>query len=153
MSFVEAIRVCFSKYGTFTGRARRSEYWWFALFGAIVYVVASILDGAAHTVAFVVIALLGLLVPSIAVAVRRLHDTTRSGWWYFISLVPLVGGIILLVYFVSDSTPGSNEYGASPKGGTGGGGEYPGGQYGGGQYPGGQYGGGQWPGSQNPGGQ
>jgi uncharacterized membrane protein YhaH (DUF805 family) len=138
VSFVESIRVCFSKYATFTGRARRSEYWWFALLGFLVYFVAAVLDAVAHTPAFVVIAILGLLVPSLAVAVRRLHDTGRSGWWYFISLVPLIGGIILLVYLASDSALGTNAYGDSPKDGP-----YPGGGYDGGNFAGGQYGPGQ----------
>jgi uncharacterized membrane protein YhaH (DUF805 family) len=136
VSFVEAVRVCFSKYVTFTGRARRSEYWWFVLFGGLVYIVAAILSSAASSSVFVVIAVLALLLPTLAVLVRRLHDTSRSGWWYFISLVPLVGGIFLLVYLASDSTPGSNEYGEHHQGGYLEGSQYPGGPYPGGQFQG-----------------
>ena len=114
MSFTEAVRTCLSKYTTFTGRARRPEYWWFVLFGIGIYIVAAILDAITKTPIFVIVAALALLLPSLAAAVRRLHDTSRSGWWYFISLVPLIGGIILLVFMASDSTPGPNQYDGQP---------------------------------------
>jgi uncharacterized membrane protein YhaH (DUF805 family) len=110
MSFTQAVRTCMSKYAMFNGRARRPEYWWFALFGLITYAVAAVIDAATGTPVFVIIALLALLVPSLAVAIRRLHDTNRSGWWYLICLVPLIGGIVLLVFMASDSTPGTNQY-------------------------------------------
>lgn len=132
MSFAESIRVCFKKYATFEGRARRSEYWWFALFTGIIFIVTEVLDAAAGTPIFVILALVALLLPSIAVAVRRLHDTTRSGVWYFISLVPLIGGIILLVFLATDSTPGSNQYGAQDGAGQYDAQQYPAQQ----QYPG-----------------
>ena len=116
MNFVEAIQVCLSKYATFHGRARRSEYWWFALFNVIVSVVAAIIDQAlGGGQIFQVLVSLALLLPSIAVGVRRLHDTNRSGWWILIGLIPLVGFIILIVFFCTDSTPGDNNYGPSPK--------------------------------------
>lgn len=81
----------------------------------LVYVVAVILDAVANIPAFVIIALLGLFLPGLAVTVRRLHDTSRSGAWIFTSLVPLVGGIVLLVFECQDSTFGSNSYGPLPK--------------------------------------
>jgi uncharacterized membrane protein YhaH (DUF805 family) len=123
MEFGEAVRVCFGKYADFTGRATRPEFWWFALFTLLVGVGASILlaigfragAGAAVFVA-VVIALcyLALLLPYLAVMVRRLHDTSRSGWWWFISLIPFVGGIVLLVLLASVGTAGRNAYGPDP---------------------------------------
>jgi uncharacterized membrane protein YhaH (DUF805 family) len=117
MQFPEAVRVCFSKYVTFTGRARRSEYWWFVLFVALVSLVASALDFYLSTdfMVFQVIVGLALLLPELAVGVRRLHDTNRTGWWLLIGLVPVIGGIVLLVFFLIDSDPGTNRYGASTK--------------------------------------
>jgi uncharacterized membrane protein YhaH (DUF805 family) len=119
MGFAEAVKTCLQKYVGFTGRARRSEYWWFALFGLIVSIVAGILDGAfglmSDTNVGVIgaIASLALLLPSIAVAIRRLHDTSRSGWWILIGLIPIVGWIILIVFYLQDSA-GENGYGPSP---------------------------------------
>jgi uncharacterized membrane protein YhaH (DUF805 family) len=123
MSFAEAVRSVLSQYATFSGRARRSEFWWFALFYFLVLFVASILDrivgsgyGVANIGIFYTLAVLALLLPNIAVTIRRLHDTGRSGWWWLIWLVPLVGWIILIVFCVQDSQPGPNHYGESPKG-------------------------------------
>ena len=116
MNFVEAVQVCLSKYATFHGRARRSEYWWFALFNLIVSVVAAIIDRAlGGGQIFQVLVSLALFLPSLAVAIRRLHDTNRSGWWILIGLIPLVGFIILIVWFCTDSAPGDNNYGPYPK--------------------------------------
>ena len=121
MGFAEAVQSCFKQYVGFTGRARRSEYWWFALFGVIVSIVADLIDTVLGTMSEdtnvgVVggIAGLALLLPGIAVAIRRLHDTTRSGWWILIGLVPIVGWIVLIVFYVQDSHP-DNKYGPSPK--------------------------------------
>jgi uncharacterized membrane protein YhaH (DUF805 family) len=122
MGFAEAIRTCLEKYVGFSGRARRSEYWYFVLFTLIVSMVAGILDGILGTMdddtnvgVIGSIASLALLLPSIAVAIRRLHDTSRSGWWILIGLIPIVGWIILIVFYVQDSH-GDNTYGPSPKG-------------------------------------
>lgn len=115
MSFADAVRTCFAKFATFSGRARRSEFWWFALFQILVMIVASVIDQVLGTSFVTIIAALALLVPSLAVTWRRLHDTGRSGAWYFIALVPFVGGIVLLVFTVQDSQPGENAYGPSPK--------------------------------------
>jgi uncharacterized membrane protein YhaH (DUF805 family) len=124
MSFATAIRSVFSQYAGFGGRARRAEYWWFALFVVLVSIATSILDPALGTDfrgdvtsggIFGLTANLVLLVPSLAVAVRRLHDTDRSGWWILIALIPLVGAIVLLVLLVQDGAPGPNRFGPSPK--------------------------------------
>jgi uncharacterized membrane protein YhaH (DUF805 family) len=122
MSFTDAVRTCLSKYVDFSGRARRSEYWWFALFVILAGVVGTLLDGLFGTRsdlgagAVQGVINLALLLPSLAVAVRRLHDTSRTGWWILIGLVPVVGWIVLLVFYVQDSEA-DNEYGPSPKGG------------------------------------
>lgn len=147
MGFVEAVRTGFSKYVDFDGRARRSEYWWWALFQGLLLVVLQAIviitvfiafvpvltqvaaDGTLEPEAFratvwlpvaiswalLAIVQLGLLLPGLAVSVRRLHDTGRSGWWYWISAVP-GGSIVLIVFAVQDSHPGPNEYGENPKG-------------------------------------
>ncbi len=110
------------KYATFSGRSRRSEYWYFALFYLIIAVVLGIIDRMAGTMTSDgMVGILGglftlaMLIPSLAVGARRLHDTGRSGWWQLIALVPLIGVIVLIVFYVQDSHPGSNQYGPNPK--------------------------------------
>jgi uncharacterized membrane protein YhaH (DUF805 family) len=120
MSFAESVRSCFSKYVTWNGRAGRAEYWWFALFVLIFYVVGAVITAAVHSAIPVILFALVIILPSLAVTVRRLHDTGRSGWWYWISLVPLVGGIILLVFLCTGSE-GPNQYGSGPDGASVGG--------------------------------
>jgi uncharacterized membrane protein YhaH (DUF805 family) len=115
MSFTESVRSCFSKFVTWSGRAGRAEYWWFALFAFLLYVVGAVITVAAHSAIPVIVVVLIIILPSIAVAVRRLHDTGHSGWWYWISLVPLVGGIVLLVFLLTGSQ-GANQYGTGPDG-------------------------------------
>jgi uncharacterized membrane protein YhaH (DUF805 family) len=122
MSFADAVRTCLNKYADFSGRARRSEYWWFFLFNVLVSIVASIIDAIIGTRSgnfglVEGIAGLALLLPGLAVGARRLHDTTRSGWWLLIGLIPIIGAIILIIFFVQDSH-GDNQYGPSPKQGT-----------------------------------
>ncbi len=102
MTFQESIKVCFSKYADFSGRASRSEYWWYFLFivlaGALLSSLSTKLGGVFY---------LATLLPSLAAASRRLHDTGRSGWWQLICLVPLIGLIVLLVFLTqkgSDAT-------------------------------------------------
>ncbi len=110
-----------SKYAEFGGRARRSEFWYFTLVNIIILIVLEVLASAIHgSVGVVFLALasiyaLAVFVPTLAVTVRRLHDTGRSGWWYFIALVPAVGVIILLVFECADSVPGTNQWGPNPK--------------------------------------
>ena len=110
------------KYAVFDGRARRKEYWMFLLINILVSLVLIAIDNLIGT--FISQAGFGLLqglyslailIPSLAVTVRRLHDTGRTGWWVLISLVPVIGGLILLIFMVLDSEPGTNEYGPSPK--------------------------------------
>jgi uncharacterized membrane protein YhaH (DUF805 family) len=110
------------KYATFSGRSQRSEYWYYFLFYMIIVIVCAIVDGMLgagknNNVGWIsTLAVFGMLVPSIAVTVRRLHDIGKSGWWFLVAFVPLVGGIILLLFAVQDSQPDTNEYGPNPKG-------------------------------------
>ena len=107
------------KYAVFSGRARRAEYWYFVLFNMIIGIVLGIIDGAIGSGGILGgIYPLAVLIPSIAVSVRRLHDTNHSGWWLLINLLPLIGTIILVVFLVRDSQPGKNQYGPNPKGMT-----------------------------------
>lgn len=108
------------KYAVFSGRSRRREFWWFVLVNAIIGAIFQCLGNDQNDPNFwnFIGWLYGLavLIPSIAVQVRRLHDTGRTGWWWFIGLVPLVGWIVLVVFDLFDSEPGPNEYGPNPKG-------------------------------------
>lgn len=106
---------CWKKYATFSGRARRKEYWMFALFNAIAYGVAGLIDGVLGTSLVAAVYGLAVLLPTLAVTARRLHDTDRSAWWMLICFVPFVGGIWLLVLTVLDGTPEENRFGANPK--------------------------------------
>ena len=111
------------KYAVFNGRARRAEYWFFALFNIIIAIGLGILDAVIFGVATdgAATGLLGLVynlaifLPSIAVSIRRLHDTDRSGWWLLIALVPVIGAIVLLVFMVLEGTQGENRFGEDPK--------------------------------------
>jgi uncharacterized membrane protein YhaH (DUF805 family) len=110
------------KYAVFEGRARRKEYWYYFLFNILIAFVLGFIDNATGLVSSEFnIGLLGtlytlaVLIPGIAVSIRRLHDTDRSGWWLLLALIPIIGGIILLVFMVFDSTPGDNRFGSNPK--------------------------------------
>lgn len=104
MTFQESIKICFAKYADFSGRASRPEYWWFILFiilaGLAISLVSQELSG---------LFTLGTLLPSIAAAARRLHDTNRSGWWQLIVLVPVVGFIVLVVLLAQEGK-GEGDY-------------------------------------------
>jgi uncharacterized membrane protein YhaH (DUF805 family) len=114
MSFTTAVRSVLSQYATFRGRARRSEYWWFVVFNALVGVAAAVLDGGRSDGPVSTLSALALLLPTLAVSVRRLHDTDRSGWCLLFLLFPLVGVIVLIAFLVQDSG-GDNRFGGSPK--------------------------------------
>ena len=110
MNMIEAVKAVFSKYATFEGRARRSEYWWFVLFSFIIAVVLNLISpgllGGIWSLA--------MLLPSLAVGARRLHDIARSGWWLLIGFIPLIGLIVLIVFFVKPGQTGANRFGANP---------------------------------------
>lgn len=115
------------QYADFSGRARRKEFWMFTLINTIIWAVPYTLaftmlsnnpESAFATILFAIVGLygLGVFIPSLAVTVRRLHDTDRSGWWILIGLIPVIGFIVLLVFYVQNSQAGSNQYGENPKG-------------------------------------
>ena len=115
--YLEVLR----KYAVFDGRARRTEFWLFFLFNCIIALVLSIIEAIVGIAPIGGASILGSLymlvvfIPYLAVGVRRLHDTGRSGWWMLIYIVPLIGAIVLLVFFVQDSQDGHNQYGPNPK--------------------------------------
>ena len=114
MGFGDAISTVFGKYATFSGRAVRSEFWFWALFTFIVLVVLNIIQFAISGIGGSLLQLLfelATLIPSIAVAARRLHDTDRSGWWQLLAFIPIVGFILLLVWYCQPGTPGANRFG------------------------------------------
>ena len=122
--YLEALR----KYATFEGRARRKEYWFFILFNVLAVVVLGIIDVVLGTSSKETglgllsgLYLLAVLLPALAVTVRRLHDTDRSGWWILINFIPVIGAFVLLIFTLLDGTPGSNRFGPSPKGEAAGG--------------------------------
>jgi uncharacterized membrane protein YhaH (DUF805 family) len=118
--FLDVMKI---KYAQFEGRATRSEYWYFVLFYIIGALIVGLLDGVMSGLTggnaggigiLSLLYFLGTLVPSIAVGIRRLHDTGRSGWWYLIALIP-IASLVLLAFFTIDSQEGENKYGANPK--------------------------------------
>ena len=104
----------FKKFADFSGRARRKEYWMYFLFYMIFYIGLAIIDGVVGTMFLAFIFSVVMLIPSISIATRRLHDTGRSGWWQLIALIPLVGAIVLIIFLVQDSHA-DNSYGPNPK--------------------------------------
>lgn len=137
MDFKAAVRTCLGKYATFTGRAGRAEFWWFALFNLIARVIARMIDNILFGGPFVVvqrgmghgygyweayspggllsgIVVLVLILPQLAVGARRLHDSGRSGWWQLLVLIPLIGWLVL-VYWVVQPSAAPNRYGEGPE--------------------------------------
>lgn len=111
MSFSEAIKDGFDHYAKFDGRASRPSFWWWVLFVIIVSIVANIIDLAIDAPVISTIVGLGLLLPGLSKAIRRLHDTGRTGWWILIGLIPLIGFIVLLIFYLEKSEPTENQYG------------------------------------------
>jgi len=114
MGFGQAISAGFSNYVNFSGRACRSEYWYWILFIIIADIVAAIIDQALGIQ--LVTGLFGLvtIIPNIAIAIRRLHDLDRTGWWILLGFIPLIGWIILLIWYVTKGTDGPNRFGPDP---------------------------------------
>ena len=124
MNMQTAVKTVLGKYATFSGRATRSEYWWWSLALFIFFVVLAVIDGAliAPMLGFEsfessagqplsLLASLAIIIPCIAVTIRRLHDTDRSGWWLFVGLIPIVGSLILLFFYIQKGTEGENQFG------------------------------------------
>ena len=107
MTFAESIRTCFTKYADFTGRATRSEFWWWVLFALLAAAALSVISDKLSAVFSI-----ATLVPYIAVTARRLHDTDRSGWWQLLGLIPLIGWIILIIWCTQEGKPSTRFDGA-----------------------------------------
>jgi uncharacterized membrane protein YhaH (DUF805 family) len=107
--FLEPIK----KYAEFNGRAVRKEYWMYVLYYIIIYIVLAVVDGIIGISLLTTLFSLGLLLPSLALGTRRLHDTGRTGWWQLIGLIPLVG-LVILIYFFVQASDDDNQYGAQP---------------------------------------
>ena len=119
MGFGEAIQSGFRNYVGFSGRASRSEYWWWFLFAFLIGIAANIVDrslggGMAGVGLLGGIVALALLLPNIAIGIRRLHDRDKSGWWLLLVLIPLIGAIIQIIWFIMRGTPGPNRFGEDP---------------------------------------
>jgi uncharacterized membrane protein YhaH (DUF805 family) len=106
MNYLQAVQTCLRKYVDFSGRASRPEFWWFALFQLIVLVIASFLGDTVY-----IIVALALLLPSLAVGARRLHDIGKSGWFLLINLIPIIGILVLIYFWVQPGQPEGNTYG------------------------------------------
>jgi len=120
MDFKQAVQTCLNKYADFAGRAQRSEFWWFVLFNFIGSIVLNIIDTAILGVpALSILWTLGLLIPGIAVSIRRMHDLDKSGWWILIPLVPIVGIILYIYWAAQRGTAGANRFGPDPLAGRG----------------------------------
>ncbi len=114
MTFAESVSYCLTNYAKFTGRGSRSEYWWFILAYILAGIAASVVDRLIGRTIFDTLISLGAIVPTLAVASRRLHDTDRSGWWQLLGLIPLIGVIVLVVWLAAEGTPGANRFGPEP---------------------------------------
>lgn len=128
MGFQDALRSVFAKYATISGRAARSEYWWWILFVFLCNAVLGTVDRAlfgAETQVLAGLFSLAVLLPSICVAGRRLHDRDRSAWWLLLWFIPFVGWLVLLYFYVMPGTPGPNRFGPDPLGPPGGQGRRP----------------------------
>ena len=106
MGFIGAIKTVLGNYANFSGRSCRSEYWWWTLF-SVLWCWIPIVN---------ILLALVFFIPSLAVAIRRLHDIGRSGWWILLGVIPVIGSLVLLVFYCTDSKPGVNEWGENPKG-------------------------------------
>lgn len=117
MSFQEAVQACFQRYATFTGRASRSEFWWFALFTLLGQFVTGALDGLLFGSASIFNTLfsLAVLLPGLAVGARRLHDTGRTGWWLLLMLIPVLGTLVLIYFWIQRSEARQNDHGPVPR--------------------------------------
>lgn len=119
MSGFDYFKKVYANYANFNGRARRKEYWYFMLFYILFVFLLSIVDFIIFREAgfglFNSLFQLASLIPTLAVGTRRLHDINASGWWQLLYIIPIIGGIILLFFFILDSNSGDNDYGPNPK--------------------------------------
>lgn len=118
MNFADAIKAGFSNYVNFSDRSSRSEYWYWVLFAVIGAIVTKVIDYAIGMPITYLLFALAIFLPGIAVGIRRLHDLDRSGWWLLLCFIPLVGAIILIVWFCGQGTQGPNRFGQDPLSGS-----------------------------------
>jgi len=120
MGFQEAVKAFFSNYTNFKDRSSRSAYWWpqlaLAIVNYLIILPITMLVSEGFGSILSLIFMLAIIVPAIAVSIRRLHDLDKSGWWLLISLIPLIGAIVLIVFFVQKGTDGPNRFGSDPLG-------------------------------------
>lgn len=122
MNMIEATRMCFQKYAKFQGRARRAEFWWFTLFLMLAGIGIDLVDriilgfrlGEYEIGPIGALFAIATFIPAIAVGVRRLHDINRSGWWHLMFLVPIIGWIVLIVWWATSGNKGENRFGPDP---------------------------------------
>tara|TARA_E500000331_G_C16991367_1_gene597911 strand:- start:313 stop:654 length:342 start_codon:yes stop_codon:yes gene_type:complete len=112
MNFTESIQICYKKFFDFSGRASKSEYWWFQLFNIIIYVLSLIFQRDLALLFSILIII--NLIPIYAAGVRRIHDSNKSGWFVLLSLIPIIG-LYVLVLLIQDGTKGKNRFGPKPK--------------------------------------
>ncbi len=114
MGFGDAVRSCLSNYATFTGRAARSEYWYFVLFQVLASLVAGAISSAVELNLITTLVELALFLPSLAVSVRRLHDIDKSGWWLLLGFVPVIGWVFIIIWACTKGSLGANRFGPDP---------------------------------------
>jgi uncharacterized membrane protein YhaH (DUF805 family) len=112
MNFTQSIQTCYKKFFDFSGRSSKSEYWWFQLFNIILYVLSSLFQGDLSILLSIII--IANLIPIYAAAVRRIHDSNKSGWWVLISAIPIIG-LYVFVLLIQDGSKGKNSFGPKPK--------------------------------------
>ena len=114
MTFAESVSTCFKKYFVIKGRASKSEFWWFQLLWSASFFIMFIFEGTEQVTYFFYGIIVIIFIPLFTVGVRRLHDTGKSGFYYFWSLVPFIGSLIVLAFMLGDGTKGRNQYGDNP---------------------------------------
>ena len=112
MNFIESLQTCYKKFFDFSGRASKSEYWWFQLYNAIIYLLTFVFEGDL-TLLFSIL-IIANIIPIWAAAVRRVHDSDKSGWMVLISVIPIIG-LYVIVLLIQDGSKGKNRFGAKPK--------------------------------------
>ena len=112
MNFIESIKTCYKKFFDFSGRASKSEYWWFQLYNAIIYVLTFVFQGDLALLFSILV--IANIIPTYAAAVRRIHDSDKSGWMVLIALIPLIG-LYVIVLLLQDGSKGKNRFGPKSK--------------------------------------
>ena len=112
MNFLESIQTCYKKFFDFSGRASKSEYWWFQLYNVIIYVLTFVFQGDLSLLFSIVV--IANIIPTYAAAVRRIHDSDKSGWMVLIAVIPLIG-LYIIVLLLQDGSKGKNRFGPKPK--------------------------------------